>query len=310
MDGPQKIISLISSGTEILAGLGVESRLQAISHECDFPFSILHLPRVTRSWIDQSASSDEIDRQVKKRAHQGQPLYQLDADRICQLAPELIVTQAQCDVCSVRYEDVVQLVGTRAELAETSLLALSPQSLADVFEDIGRVATAVAAADRAGLWLSAMQVRLSAIEQQVKHRASPTVACIEWIEPMMLAGNWVPELVKLAGGESVLAEAGMHSQYHEWDSLVAEDPDVLLIAPCGFDLERSLAESERLVGQAGWEQLSAVREKRVFVLDGNSLLNRPGPRLVETVEIMAQLIHPQLEMESASSLQSLARRLG
>lgn len=305
MDRPQRIISLLSSATEILAGLQVADRLQATSHECDFPPALNHLPRVTRSWINSAGSSQQIDDEVKGRTKQGQPLYQLDQEAICQLAPQLIITQAQCDVCSVRYQDVAKLVASRPELAETELLALAPGSLDEMLEDIQRVASAVGARQQAELWIAELQGRLAQVQMAVVDQPPTRVICIEWTQPLMLAGNWVPGLIELAGGQSLLAPAGVHSQYQDWESVVAEDPDVILVAPCGFDLDRSLAESRQLTELPGWQQLSAVRQQRSWVLDGNALLNRSGPRLVDTVEILAHLLHPELELLNERDTQGL-----
>ncbi len=292
-----RIVSLISSGTEILFALGLGKQVVAVSHECDFPPAACELPRATRSWIDSSRMSDEIDRQVKERLSSGQSLYDIDADLVCRLAPDLIVTQAQCDVCAVRYESVLELVRSRPELANTSVLALNPQSLSEVLFDIVSIARA-ANVEMAGERLQkGLQARIDAVSTKtvrLEVNQRPRVVCIEWVQPLMAAGNWTPELIALAGGESGLAKAGQHSEYVSWEDIREFDPEVLLVAPCGFDLARSTDEARQLRSHPDFAELTAIRNARAFVIDGNAYLNRSGPRLVESLEIVAHLIHPEL----------------
>ena len=292
-----KIVSLISSGTEILFALGLGEQVVAVSHECDFPPAAARLPRATRSWIDSSMASDEIDRQVKRCLEAGQPLYDLDAELICRLAPDLIVTQAQCDVCAVRYADVVDLVASRPELSKSHVLALSPRSLDDVLADVRRVgaaAQAVKAGDRIFANLAGRIEYIGARTRRLATEERPRVACVEWVLPPMAAGNWTPGLIELAGGRPGLAENGKHSDYFTSDDLRLFDPQLLLVAPCGFDLERSQREAQLLWGLPGFRELSAVKAGRAYVIDGNAYLNRSGPRLVDSLEILAHLIQPQL----------------
>ena len=292
-----RIVSLLSSGTEILFALGLGELVLAVSHECDFPPAARELPRATRSWIDSSLPSGQIDDQVKLRLAAGQPLYDLDAELICRLAPDLVVTQAQCDVCAVRHADVVDLVRARPELRSAGVVALNPQSLDDVLADIGRIGRAAEAASAAEALIESLRRRIDCIASRtakLPEAARPRVVCIEWVEPLMAAGNWTPGLIDLAGGRSGLAVPGRHSGYISPDELSEFDPEVLLIAPCGFDLARSRQEAARLAQLPGFGELSAVKTGRAFVLDGNAYLNRSGPRLVESLEILAHLIQPQL----------------
>jgi len=292
-----RIVSLISSATEILFALGLGQQVVAVSHECDYPAAALKLPRATRSWIDSSTPSGEIDQQVKHCLATGQPLYDIDAEMLCRLAPDLIVTQAQCDVCAVRLADVVDLVRSRAELQSARVLALNPRSLAEVLIDVRRVGEAAGAADEATRLCARLNERIKCISMATAHLPTadrPRVVCLEWISPLMAAGNWTPELIELAGGHSGLATPGRHTDYVAWNAIREFGPEVLLVSPCGFDLARSRREAELLRGLPGFAELDAIRAGRAFVIDGNAYLNRSGPRLVESLELLAHLIHPRL----------------
>jgi iron complex transport system substrate-binding protein len=291
-----RIASLLSAATEILYSLGMGEHIVAVSHECDFPADVNAKPRVTRSNIDSAQSSDQIDRQVHDRIAAGAPLYEIDAEQLAKLAPDLIVTQAQCDVCAVRYADVVDLVRSRPELQHAKIVALNPQSLDDVLSDILRIGEAAGAIDRAVAVVSKQRARISTVARSFTALAEtdrPKVALIEWIEPLMLAGNWVPELIRLAGGRCDLTKSGIHSAYTEWSALEAYDPDVIVVAPCGFDLDRTRLESQSLLRHPNWPRLFAVRNGRVFIADGNAYFNRSGPRLVDSLELLAHFVHPQ-----------------
>lgn len=290
-----RIASLLSSATEILFELGLGEQVIAVSHECDWPPPVATLPRVTSSYLDGNADSLAIDAEVKQRMADGKSLYDIDREKIASLAPDVIVTQSQCDVCAIRYEDVVNMVETNPELTQTQVISLSPESLDDVLHDIRRIGGAVDAIQAAEEFVGRLTTRLDAVESAVgdlERSARPRVVIIEWLDPIMIAGNWTPGLVRRAGGRYDLATEGRHSPYVEWPKIVAYDPEVLVLAPCGFDIARTVSECQPLTKQTGWQQLSAVRNKRVFVMDGNAYLNRSGPRLVDTVEILAHMIHP------------------
>jgi iron complex transport system substrate-binding protein len=292
-----RLVSLLSSATEILFAIGRGHDVVAISHECDYPPAATRLPRATRSRIDSSRPSREIDEQVKRLLESGEPLYEIDRELICELAPDLIVTQAQCDVCAVRYQDVIDFVAAEPVLAGTKVLALNPQSLADILVDVERVGAAAGAADAAREYVKSLQRRIERVSacdgtESVPATLRPRVVCLEWLGPLMTAGNWTPELIELAGGESCLAENGKHSGYVEWTAVRECDPDLLLVAPCGFDLARSTAEACRLWELLGFGGLTAVKSGRAYVIDGNAYLNRSGPRIVDSLEILAHLIRP------------------
>ncbi|HEX4144892.1 MAG TPA: cobalamin-binding protein [Pirellulales bacterium] len=298
-----KIASLLSSAAEMLCALGLESSLVAISHECDFPPSVTARPRVTRSRIAATASSQEIDEQVRGLMASGAPLYEIDTDRLAACRPDLIVTQAQCDVCAVRYADVLAAVASRPALAGTQVLALNPQSLADVAADLVHLGQATGTVAAARRLQTQWRARIAAVEQAMADldaAARPRVAMVEWLEPLMLSGNWVPEIVALAGGRHDLTTAGRHSPYVAWDALLAYDPQAIVVVPCGFALARTLSCWQVLTTLPGWRQLSAVQAGRVHAVDGNAYFNRPGMRLVESLEILAHLLHPDRVGEPAA----------
>jgi len=285
-----RIISLLASATEIVAALGLEECLVGRSHECDFPESVLRLPVCTSPKFAVSGSSAEIDRRVKETLHSDTSVYAVNARLLDELRPDVIVTQAQCEVCAVSLRDVEAAVAqmtTRPRVA-----SLNPNSLADVWNDMRAVATACGVRQRGESLAAELQRRMSAVAYRAVERSRPTVACIEWIDPLMAAGNWVPELVELAGGENLFGEAGKHSPWMTWDDLVRRDPDVIIVMPCGFDLGRTKVELAALTGKPGWSELKAIQSGRVWAADGNAYFNRPGPRLAEALEMLAEVFHP------------------
>jgi iron complex transport system substrate-binding protein len=299
MAGRQRIVSLISSATEILYLLDLGQRVVGVSHECDYPPEVASKPRLTRALIASESSSRAIDEQVRTLSAEQSALYEIDVEQLAALAPDLIVTQAQCDVCAVRYEDVVSAVRDVPALKDTKILALNPRSIYEVLEDIERVGLAVeeeSVAISATLLKTASMMKV--VSRQIKaaeiaRSGMPRVICLEWIDPPMVAANWMPELVQLAGGEAGLSKPGAHSQYADWNKIVQYDPEVIVIMPCGFDLDRAIAEAQVLPRLSGWSELNAVRGQRVFAVDGNAYFNRSGPRLVDSMEILGHLIHPK-----------------
>lgn len=292
---PQRIASLLASGTEILYALGLGSRVVAVSHECDFPPEVCHKPRVTATRVAHHEASRAIDDQVREMSSAGQALYELDVPRLIELAPELIVTQAQCDVCAVRYADVLEAVAREPALAGTRVVALNPLTLEAIFDDIVRVGQAAGARAAAAEYVGRLQARVESVRKTsaaLPLERRPRVVSIEWIEPVMVAANWMPELIELAGGRHELTVAGAHTGYTSWDDVRAYDPEVILIAPCGFDLPRTVVESAPLADLAGWRELAAVRTGRVYAADGNAYFNRSGPRMIESLLIVAHLLHP------------------
>jgi len=293
---PQRIASLLASATEILYGLGVGDRVVAVSHECDFPAEANDKPRVTRTNVAHRASSSEIDREVRESTASGRALYEVDFPRLAELAPDLIVTQAQCDVCAVRYQDVLDAVDQWESLRGTEIVPLNPMTIADIFADIRRVGQATERQGEAEIYVNALLERVESVRQvgqAIPDADRPRAACLEWIDPPMLAANWTPGLIELAGGRYPPSTvAGQHSQVTAWEEIVDYDPQVLIIMPCGFDLKRTLAESTGLPRMPGWHETSAARAERVYAVDGNAYFNRSGPRIVDSLEILAHLIHP------------------
>jgi iron complex transport system substrate-binding protein len=312
MKTPERIVSLISSATEIIALLGADERLVGISHECDYPARVTAKPRLTRSLVDSAADSGAIDAQVRQLAAGQSALYAIDVERLAALAPDLVITQAQCDVCAVRYEDVVSAVRETPALAGTDILALNPHSLADVFDDVARVGSAIGATRAADTALGLLRGRVEAVRRKTQGLAAGEhvrVACLEWIDPPMLAANWTPQLVEWAGGETGLSVAGVHSNYAAWPDIVDYDPQVIVIMPCGFDLPRTMLEARALANVEGWSRMAAVRAGRVFAVDGNAYFNRSGPRLVDSLEILARLFHPRLFPRLPAGSEGTVRRL-
>jgi len=288
-----RIVSMIASATEIVCALGLEEHLVGRSHECDYPESIKRLPCCTAPRFSVDGSSADIDRLVKQTLHDSPSVYRVFDDVLRELQPDLIVTQSQCEVCAVSFKDVEAAVcswtGSRPHIC-----TLLPNCLADVFEDIQRVADA-AEVSRQGLALVAgMRERIRQIDERANYWGrKPTVACLEWLDPVMAAGNWMPELVAIAGGINLFGQAGAHSPYFEWSELVRQDPDLIIAMPCGFDLERTRREMSVLTSRPEFHRLRCVRNGRFWIADGNAYFNRPGPRLIEALEMLAEAIVPQ-----------------
>ncbi len=292
MTGP-RIVSLIARATEIVCALGFEESMVGRSHECDYPPSVEKLPVCSSSKVDVDGSSRAIDDQVRAIVADALSVYRVDAALLDDLAPTVIITQTQCEVCAVSLRDVEQAV-CELVASEPRIISLEPMDLGDVFTDIRTVAAALGRPERAERLNAALTARLDAIRERTrKLEKRPVIACIEWIDPLMHAENWVPELVGIAGGRVMLGEAGRHSGYFEFDRMLEADPDVIAVMPCGFDIPRTAAEMPPLAAQPGWSDLSAVRNGRVFLTDGDQYFNRPGPRIVESAEILAELLHPE-----------------
>jgi len=277
-----RIVSLLPSATEIVCALGGGDALVGRSHECDFPEGVEQLPILTRPKV-RGENTREIHDSVSAIVRDDISVYSVDAPLLRELKPTHIVTQVQCEVCAVSLRDVEAAVANWSGVAPR-IVALNPQSLGDVFDDIRRTATAL---DLDG---EALVGSIRSRMRPLHTNRRPRVVIIEWIEPLMAAGNWMPELVELAGGTSLLGRRGMHSEWIEWDDLVAADPDAIVIAPCGFRIEDSKRDMHLLTSRAEWKSLCAARNDRVFIVDGNQYFNRPGPRLVESLEILKEIV--------------------
>ena len=295
-----RIITLIASATEIVHVLGLGEFLVGRSHECDYPESVKDLPVCTRPRFEVAGSSREIDERVKALQRKSivedaLGVYEVFPEKLRELRPTHIVTQAQCEVCAVSLRDV-ELAVQQVTDCEATIISLQPNNLADFWADLCRAAAHLGVTDTGVQLVADLQSRMEAIELQTRSLpldARPTVTSIEWVDPLMAAGNWTPELVRIAGGKNLFGEAGKHSPWMTFDELCETDPEVIVIMPCGFDLERTRQDVPLLQAQQGWSDLRAVRNGRVYLADGNQYFNRPGPRLVESLEIMAEILHPE-----------------
>lgn len=288
----RRVISLLPAATEMVCALEAGDRLVARSHECDFPARVRDLPAVTMTSVEGFATGAAIQFQVTAALREGRPLFSLDAARIRELQPDLILTQGQCALCAVSAEELESVLA-RGFARRPEVLSLSPARFSDLWADLRRMGVALGLPDEGRFVVTALKTRLVDTLQRVADVATrPRVACLEWLDPLMGAGNWIPELVELAGGTPLCGRAGEHSEWLSWQDLESAQPDVIVALPCGFDLGRALAETSRLRGRDPWLRLAAVQAGRVFVADGNAFFNRPGPRLVDSVEILAEILHP------------------
>ena len=289
-----RLLPLISSATEIVHALGLGQFQVGRSHECDFPHAVLELPICTRPAIAVDGSSPEIDALVKDRVRRALSVYDVDAARIKSLAPTHIITQTQCEVCAVSLADVERALQSEFE-PNARVISLEPYALADLWADIYRVAGACGHSDAADRLIGVLQNRMSAIQNRAQSAArTPSVAAIEWVEPLMAGGNWVPELIAMANGRNLFGVAGQHSPWMTWEELIEANPDTIVVLPCGFDLARTRSEMHWLTSRVGWQALNAVKTGKVFLCDGNQFMNRPGPRLVESLQMFAEILHPEL----------------
>lgn len=294
MPGPKRVVSLLPSATEIVSILGCGDQLVGRSHECDHPPGVEELPVVSRPRVGMPELPGEIDRTIRDLVSDALGVYEVDDEVLAELQPDVVVTQDVCEVCAVAFEEVAAAV-RRVVGADTEVVSLSPMTLDEVLADHHRVAEVLDVQATADRVVAGLRRRLEEVERRVAGRdrtRRPTVATIEWVDPLMAAGNWVPELVELAGGTNLLGEAGTHSPWLEPDALLAADPDRVLVVPCGWDLERAQQDLAQLETADWWGELRAVREGGVAVADGHQYFNRPGPRIVESAEILAEWLHP------------------
>lgn len=288
-----RIVSLLPSATEIVCELGLGDQLVGVTHECDYPPFVRGLPKVTRTLIPHDASSREIDVLVRERLKTERALYSLDLPTLEKLRPELIVTQALCDVCAVAESEVTAAASTLP--GQPKVVNLEPTCLEEVFECLQLVGSAAGIEGRAHAAVVKLRNRADLVEnlsRKCAHR--PRVVLLEWIDPPFCSGHWSPELVRMAGGVEVVGREGQPSRTTSWPEIVESDPDVMVIACCGFDIARTRQDIPILVNYPGFGQLACVRSRQVYLVDGNSYFSRPGPRLVESLEILAHILHPQV----------------
>jgi iron complex transport system substrate-binding protein len=289
----RRIVSLLPAATEIICALGLEHQLVGRSHECDYPPGISNLPICSSAKFLPSSDSAEIDRQVKEILSESLSIYTIDRDLIKSLAPEVIITQAQCEVCAVSLKDVELALSDLLD-KECQLISLEPNGLNDVYGDIRIIAGQLGVENAAEELLELSAERINIIRHKLKFiTEKPTVACIEWLSPLMMAGNWTPEIVEIAGGLPILTEAGKHSSYINFQDIITVNPDIIMIMPCGFSIQRTLQEIGLFLDTPGWADLKAVKSQRVYIADGNQYFNRSGPRITDSIEIMAEIINPK-----------------
>ncbi len=293
-----RIVSLLPAATEWLAFLDAVELLVGRSHECDYPEVVGDVPVVTGPAINTTGDSAQIDRAVRDRAQRGLSIYDVDIEKLRALEPDLILTQDQCDVCATSLSQVEEVLRDEVD-REVDVFSMQPATLKEALtvplnlgRRIGRAVEPMKKLSRHEAHLARLQRGLG-VDPKNTPQDAPSVACIEWIQPVMTAGHWTPDLVRHAGGRAVLAEAGEASRWIQWDDLTASDPDVMAIMPCGFSLDDTRRDLHYLTEKTAWSDLSAVVNKRVFLFDGSAYFNRPGPRLYRAIELLMHALHPQ-----------------
>jgi len=282
-----RIVSLVPSATELLFALGLGDEVVAVTHECDYPLEAAELPHITYSVIPEGLSSVEIDARVRELTEAGEPIYGLDEDLLAELEPDLIVTQALCAVCAVSYEDV-RAVAERIE-TQPKVISLDPHTLGEVMGDVRTLALATGRRDEGVELVARSAGRIDRVRLAVREAEPVRVAALEWLDPVYAAGHWTPQLIAYAGGEDVLGLAGEHSEQRSWAEVVAAEPDVVIAMPCGYDAGRSWEEA--LDHRAELQQVGA---REVVAVDAAAYFSRPGPRLIDGLEVLAHVLHPDL----------------
>ncbi|MCS7197589.1 MAG: cobalamin-binding protein [Candidatus Bipolaricaulota bacterium] len=288
-----KIVSLLPSATEIVYELGLGDHLVGVSHDCDWPPEVSAKPKLSQAVVHSEMPSAEIDRIVRERLHNGLSVYHIDAELLQRLEPDLILTQELCEVCAPSFDDVRHAV--KLLHGPPQIVSLEPHTLEDIFDNILTVGEVTGRSEVARRVVGHLRRRLERIREKTKtvqHR--PRVCCIEWLEPIMIGGHWVPQMVEYAGGEDWLGEIGYPSRYADWEEILTYNPDIIVLMPCGFSIERTLRELDLLTERDGWEELTAVKEGQVFIVEASAYFNRPGPRIVTGLEILAEIIHPEI----------------
>jgi len=286
-----RIASLVPSATETLFALGLGPDVVGVTHECDYPPEATELPNLTRTVIPEGLSTAEIDAAVRERTQRGEHLYELDADTLRELDPDLIVTQALCEVCAVSIEDVRAIAEEIP--SQPQVISLDPMTLGEVLSDVRRLAEATDDEGAADELLDEAADRIDAVRTRLEGARPRAVAALEWLAPPYIGGHWIPQLIEIAGGVDPLGLPGEKSRTASWGEVAAAAPEIVVVMPCGFDLPRTIVELPALTRQPGWGMLKAARAGRVWAADGNAYFNRPGPRLVEALEMLAEAFHPE-----------------
>ena len=293
-----RIVSLVPSATELLFALGLNDEVIGVTHECDYPAEARELPQVTRDVIDTGLSAGEIDAAVRERTQAGQAIYELDEEHVAELEPDLIVTQALCAVCAVSYDDVLAM----AERIDSHprVISLDPRTLGEVLADVRTIADATGRRDAGVALVHDAGERIDRVRQAVHGAPSQQVAALEWLEPVYVAGHWTPQLIEYAGGEDVLGLPGEHSEVRSWDEVSAAEPEVVVVMPCGYDALRAYDEAEE-----HREELAAVGARQVVAVDAAAYFSRPGPRLIDGLELLAHVLHPDRVPQSPAAALAL-----
>ncbi len=286
-----RIASLLPSATEIVCALGLTENLVGISHDCDYPPEIRSKPVLSEAIVTTALPSGVIDARIREQVHKGKSVYHLDETQLAALQPDLILTQELCEVCAPSYT----LVAHAAKVLEgqTKLVSLEPLVVADILETIRMVGTLTGTSERAHTLVTALEARINRVKATTAGLTPPRVACLEWLDPVFVAGHWVPEMVELAGGRDMLGRPGQPSFVVDWDAVRAAAPEILILMPCGFDVPRIRDELNLLEQRDGWADLPAVRTKQVYLTDASAYFSRPGPRIAQGIEILAAILHPE-----------------
>ncbi len=289
-----RIISLIASSTETLCALGFQNNIVGRSHECDYPPSILSLPPCSEAKFNTSGTSKGIDERVINTLKEALSVYRVDVDLLEKLQPTLIVTQDHCEVCAVSLKDV-EAAARQVLTTKPKIISLAPNSLNDLIQGIQEIANALRAPEKGETLIGKMNHRMDTVKESVQQAQSkPSVVCVEWIDPLMAAGNWVPELVEMAGGTDLLGIPKAHTPRLPIEKLVEADPDMIISMPCGWDIAKTRQEMNTALQTDTWQSLRAVKNGHLYLTDGNQYFNRPGPRVVDSLEILAEILHPNL----------------
>ena len=286
----KRVLSLLSSTTEIVYALGCENLLVGRSHECDYPKSALKLPICTQPKFNVKGSSQEVDGEVKSILQNALSLYNIDENLLKKLKPDIILTQSQCEVCAVSEKDVIAVVENITGISPL-IISVKPNCLEDVYNDIITIAEVLEVKNTGMDIVSSLKMRMKKTINFINHEVSLSVATIEWIDPLMAAGNWVPEMIKMTGAKNLFGEPGKHSPWMKYGDLLKKDPEVIIIMPCGYDIQKSIIEIKMLSKKKDWQKIRAVKNDKVFITDGNQYFNRPGPRLVESLEILVEILN-------------------
>lgn len=291
----KKIVTLIPSATEIVAFLGKQDLIVGKSHECDYPRNLEKIIKLTSPKINVEGTSGEIHKQINEILENSLSVYKVNINELKKLEPDVVITQAHCEVCAVSFSEVEEIVSKHLN-EKTKIISLQPNTLDEVFDDIKRVGDGLNLNDEnVKKLINSLKGRIKNIELKSFHQKPKKVACIEWIDPLMAAGNWIPEMVKISGGNDVFGKSGKDSHWIKFNELKKSDPEMIIFLPCGYNIEKTKNEVETLLKKDNqWKNLRAFKNKNIYIVDGNQFFNRPGPRLVESIEIFAEIIHPEI----------------